>query len=107
MTDSGDMQASSVRRARVTNPVGMHARPAGRFVAMARAFDARIRVRCRGEEVDGGSILSLLMLEAVAGTELEIVAEGVDAAAAVEALGRLIDGGFDEADSYDGRGARG
>ena len=67
------------RRVKVRNPMGMHARPAGRFVDLARGFDAKIRVRCRGEEVDGHSILSLLMLEAVVGTELEIIGQGDDA----------------------------
>lgn len=95
------------RRVQVRNPMGMHARPAGRFVELARTFDARVRVRCRGEEVDGGSILSLLMLEATSGTELELVAQGNDAVAAVDALAALVASGFDEAQSYDGRGARG
>lgn len=94
-------------RAKVCNPMGMHARPAGRFVELAGQFESRVRVRCRGEDVDGHSILSLLMLEAVHGTELTIAAEGGDADAAVAALVGLVESGFGEAESYDGRGARG
>lgn len=101
------MSAPASRRLKVRNPMGLHARPAGRFVAVVQAHDARVRVRCRGDEVDGASILSLLMLEATAGTELEVSATGPDAEAVVEALAALCEGGFEEPDSYDGRGARG
>ncbi len=95
------------RRVRVVNPMGMHARPAGRFVELARGFDARVRVGCRGEEVDGRSILSLLMLEAVKGTELVLRARGPEADEAASALAALVAAGFDERWSWDGRGARG
>ncbi len=95
------------RRARIVNPRGMHARPAGRFVALARQFSARVRVRCRGEEVDGRSILSLLMLEAVQGTDLVLVARGPGADEALDALAELIAQGFDEQWSWESRGARG
>ena len=95
------------RRVRIVNPRGMHARPAGRFVALSRQFVARIRVRCRGEEVDGRSILSLLMLEAVQGTDLVLVARGPDADEALDALAELIAQGFDEQWSWESRGARG
>jgi len=94
-------------RAKVRNPMGMHARPAGRFVELAGRFASRVRVRCRGEDVDGHSILSLLMLEAVQGTELILVADGPDADEALAALVGLVEAGFGEAESYDGRGARG
>jgi phosphocarrier protein len=62
---------------------------------MAKRFEAQIEVaRAEGEEdwVDGRSILSLLSLAAGRGTRLRIRAEGSDAAAAVEALGQLIEG---------------
>lgn len=95
------------KQCKVVNPMGMHARPAGRFVELAKRFDARVRVAVRGDEVDGLSILSLLMLEAVRGTTVQIKAQGVDAEAAVEALSQLIENGFDERWSWDGRGARG
>ena len=87
--------------------MGMHARPAGKFVALQHNFEARVRVSRRGEEVDGGSILSLLMLEAVRGTELLILTSGEDADAALDALVTLVENGFEEMDSFDGRGARG
>lgn len=101
---AGDWQTEKVR---VLNPMGMHARPAGRFVALVQSFDARVRVTCRGEDVDGSSILSLLMLEAVKGTELQIKASGPQGAEALAALVQLVAGGFEEIESFDGRGARG
>ena len=71
--------------------LGLHARPAGRFVAMAGSFSAEIEV-ARGEEwVSGLSVLSLLSLAAGKGTRLRIRAVGDDAAAAVEALGALLE----------------
>jgi phosphotransferase system HPr (HPr) family protein len=71
--------------------LGLHARPASQFVALAARFRSTIQVG-RGEEwVDGRSILSLLSLAAARGTALRIRAEGEDAAEAVEALGRLLE----------------
>ena len=75
--------------------LGLHARPAGLFVMMAKRFEAHIEVaRAEGEVdwVDGRSILSLLSLAAGRGTRLRIRAEGRDAAAAVDALGQLLEG---------------
>lgn len=77
----------------VKGELGLHARPAGQFVALAMRFESEIQV-ARGEEwVDGRSILSLLSLAASRGTTLRVRAEGPDAAEAVAALGRLIESG--------------
>jgi len=77
----------------VRSELGLHARPASQFVALATRFRAAIHVG-RGEEwVDGRSILSLLSLAAGRGTALRIRAEGEDAAEAVAALGRLLEQG--------------
>ncbi len=75
--------------------LGLHARPAGVFVMIAKRFAAQIEVaRAEGSDdwVDGRSILSLLSLAAGRGTRLRVRAEGSDAADAVEALGRLLEG---------------
>ena len=75
--------------------LGLHARPAGIFVMTAKRFAAQIEVaRVEGGDdwVDGRSILSLLSLAAGRGTRLRVRAEGEDAADAVEALGRLLEG---------------
>ena len=75
--------------------LGLHARPAGMFVMIAKRFSATIAVaRAEGSEdwVDGRSILSLLSLAASRGTRLRVRAVGSDAAEAVETLGALIEG---------------
>jgi phosphocarrier protein len=75
--------------------LGLHARPAGMFVMIAKRFEAHVEVaRAEGGDdwVDGRSILSLLSLAAGRGTRLRVRAQGADAADAVEALGRLLEG---------------
>jgi phosphocarrier protein HPr len=75
--------------------LGLHARPAGMFVMIAKRFAAQIEVaRAEGSDdwVDGRSILSLLSLAASRGTRLRVRAVGSDAAEAVETLGALIEG---------------
>lgn len=71
--------------------LGLHARPAGRFVALAGRFGSEIHVG-RGEEwVNGRSVLSLLSLAASRGTRLRVRAVGPDAREAVRALGELLE----------------
>jgi phosphotransferase system HPr (HPr) family protein len=76
----------------VQGELGLHARPAGRFVTLAGRFQSEISVSRDDEEewVSGRSVLSMLSLAAGNGTLLRIRAEGVDAAEAVAALGRLL-----------------
>lgn len=74
----------------------MHARAAARFVHAASAFRAKITVSRSEKTMDGKSILGLLLLAAALGAEIEIAAEGVDEAAAVEALSSLVENGFGE-----------
>jgi phosphocarrier protein HPr len=81
----------------VANPLGLHARAAARFVHTAGAFSSRIRVRCGEREMDGKSIMGLLLLAAAQGTMITIVAEGPDEAEALAALKTLVERGFEEA----------
>ena len=90
--------------------LGLHARPAGMFVMIAKRFAASIEVaRAEGSDdwVDGRSILSLLSLAAGRGTRLRVRAEGADAAHAVETLGALLEGREADPESAAGRGAAG
>ncbi len=86
------------RRVSIVNRLGLHARAAARLVRAASVFKSALRV----ERVDGSagadakSILSVLMLAASRGTELRVVAEGIDEAAALDAVCELIKGGFGE-----------
>jgi len=80
----------------ILNPLGMHARAAAKFVHTAGGFAARIRV-ARGErEVDGKSIMGLLLLAAAHGTRIRISADGADEEQAIAALCALVERGFDE-----------
>jgi phosphocarrier protein HPr len=81
----------------ITNPLGMHARAAARFVHAASAFQSRIRVARGNREMDGKSIMGLLLLAAAQGTSVTITADGVDELDAIAALRSLIERGFDEA----------
>jgi len=78
----------------VTRELGLHARPAGRFVALAARFQSHIQVARadRDDEwVNGRSVLSLLSLGATRGTRLRVRAEGPDSAEALLALGRILE----------------
>ena len=83
----------------ISNRLGLHARPAMCFVDAANQFASSITVARGGgggQSVDGKSIMQMMMLAATKGTELEIIAEGADAAKACEVLKKLVEGGFDE-----------
>lgn len=86
----------------ITNELGLHARPAARFVECAGGFDAKITVTKDGETVPGTSIMGLLMFGAGPGTELEVRAEGPDAAAALDALETLVKSGLGDKPVPDG-----
>ena len=88
MSDATEIEGEFV----VGYELGLHARPAGRFVALAGRFSSEVSVGRNGEWVSGRSVLSLLSLAAGRGTKLCIRAVGDDARDAVEALGRLIEG---------------
>jgi phosphocarrier protein len=80
----------------IRNQLGLHARPATLIVDTASAFTSDVKVIRDGEEVDGKSIMHIMMLAATRGTELEIVCEGHDAEPCLAALVDLIHRGFDE-----------
>lgn len=84
------------REVEIVNRAGMHARPAAEFVKLAGRFAAHIRVEKDGLEVNGKSIMGVLMLAAEHGSRLRLVAEGTDAEDAVEALSDLVVRGFEE-----------
>jgi len=80
----------------ITNTLGMHARAAARFVHAAGAFQSRVTVSRGGHGVDGKSILGILLLAAGRGCEVDVSAEGVDEAEALDALCALVASGFGE-----------
>ena len=80
----------------IINKLGIHARPAAQFVKLASKFDADIVVEKDGEEVDGKSILGLMMLAVGHGSKITITAEGKDEQEALNALEDLISRKFEE-----------
>lgn len=81
----------------IINNAGLHARAASRLVALTSTFAADIKVG-HDKMIDGKSILSLMMLAAVKGTELNIEADGPDEEQAVKAILALISDRFGEGD---------
>ena len=86
----------TTRRVTVVNPLGVHARAAAKFVHLATRFQARVRVARDLREMDGKSIMGILLLAAARGTMLTISADGVDEEDAVTALTALVESGFGE-----------
>ncbi len=80
----------------IVNRAGMHARPASEFVRLAGTFQSEVRVEKDGLEVNGKSIMGVLMLAAECGSTLTIRVEGPDAAEALLALSDLVRRGFEE-----------
>jgi phosphocarrier protein HPr len=80
----------------LTNKTGLHARPAGAFVKMAKQFQSDIKVLHNGKEANAKSILSVLSLGAENGAAIGLKAEGADAQPALDALAQLITEKFGE-----------
>jgi phosphocarrier protein HPr len=84
------------RSIEIKNKLGLHARAAAKFVHMASRFKAEVKVRKGEEEVDGKSILGILLLAAGRGSTILVKADGEDERDALDAIEKLIDGKFDE-----------
>ena len=74
----------------------MHARAAAKFVHLATRYESHVRVRRDGREMDGKSIMGVLLLAAAFGSSITISAEGIDEREAVAALVELVQSGFGE-----------
>lgn len=80
----------------VNNKLGIHARPAAQFVKTTSNFSCDVRVEKDEEEVDGKSIMGLMMLAAGHGSVLKVTAEGDDAEEALKAVADLVNSNFEE-----------
>jgi phosphocarrier protein HPr len=91
---------NAVRESRVTirNKLGLHARPAAQFVKLSSSFASDVFVSRDDIEVNGKSIMGVMMLAAEQGSTLTIRTEGADADAALDQLVALVQRGFDEDD---------
>jgi len=80
----------------IVNKLGLHARAASKFVSTSSAYTCQVQVGYNGRRVDGKSIMSVMMLAAGQGSELEISFDGDDEQEACQALCALINNYFDE-----------
>ena len=83
-------------RLKILNEKGLHARAAAKFVELVDTFDVSLVVKKDNLEASGDSIMGLLMLAASKGTEIELVASGLEAAETLSALSDLITNLFGE-----------
>jgi phosphocarrier protein HPr len=84
------------REVEIVNPLGLHARAAAKFVRLASQYACSVRVAKGPRELDGKSILGLLLLGAARGSVIVIRTDGADAAEAADALAALVADGFGE-----------
>ena len=82
----------------IINKLGLHARAAAKLVSLATRYKSDIKLAKNSVEVNGKSILGVMMLAASLNTALELIADGPDEAEAIEALEDLINRRFDEAE---------
>jgi phosphocarrier protein HPr len=80
----------------IVNKLGLHARAAAKFVTLASSFASDIKLTRNGQEVNGKSIMGVMMLAASKGTEVTLIAEGTDEFDAVNKLSELIAQRFGE-----------
>ncbi len=80
----------------ICNSVGLHARPATFFVQKANSFKSSIWVEKEDCRVNAKSLLGVLSLGISKGTEIKLIADGVDENSAIDGLAELIDGEFGE-----------
>lgn len=82
----------------ICNKRGLHARASAKFVKCAESYQARISVSRDGQTVGGTSIMGLMMLAALPGCRISVVAEGPEADVALQALAELVEDRFGEED---------
>jgi phosphocarrier protein len=80
----------------IINKLGLHARAAAKLVSTTTAFSSKVKIAFGGKEIDGKSIMSVMMLAASKGCEISIKTDGDDEQAAMDAIINLINNRFDE-----------
>jgi phosphocarrier protein len=84
------------RTVTIVNKLGLHARAAAKFVTLAASFASDIRLARNGQEVNGKSIMGVMMLAASRGTDLTLIASGDDENEAIDRLAELVEQRFGE-----------
>lgn len=82
----------------IINKLGLHARAAAKFVTQASLFESDINVKRNNLNVNGKSIMGVMMLAAAKGSEVELIIDGADEAQAMQSLLELIANRFGEAE---------
>ncbi|MBR2592824.1 MAG: HPr family phosphocarrier protein [Oscillospiraceae bacterium] len=85
-----------VKEVTVENQVGLHARPATFFIQKANEYKCALWVEKDERRVNAKSLLGVLSLGIVGGTTIQLIADGVDEAEAIDGLVKLIESGFNE-----------
>jgi len=86
------------RQITIINKLGLHARAAAKLVNTASAHAAEVLIRKNGQEINGKSIMGVMMLAASCGTQIELITNGADEQQAMEALVALIEDRFGESE---------
>jgi phosphotransferase system HPr (HPr) family protein len=81
---------------RLTNPAGLHARPAAMFTMTASGFGCDVQVEKNGKSVNGKSVIKLISLDCRAGDSITITTQGVDEEAALDKLVSMVESGLSE-----------
>lgn len=81
---------------KITNPTGLHARPAAQFVQTAASFSSKVTIAANHKTADAKSILAVMSMGLGCGTELTVTVDGPDEQACLDALVALIKGNFGE-----------
>lgn len=84
------------KQLQIKNPQGLHARPAALFCKAATAFDSEIKLSKDGIEVNGKSVMGVMMLAAEYESIIDVIIDGQDEADAWDALSQLVERNFDE-----------
>jgi phosphocarrier protein len=84
------------RKVTIVNKLGLHARAAAKLVTLASSFVSDVKLARNGKEVNGKSIMGVMMLAASKGTEICLIADGDDEHEAIEKLTELIENRFGE-----------
>ena len=80
----------------IINKLGLHARAAAKFVTCASRYTSEVKVKFKGREVNGKSIMGVMMLAAAKGSKLTLMVKGDDEQDATSALEELIENRFEE-----------
>ncbi len=91
-----DPSSQASKNLKIQNELGLHARAAAQFVKIASRFRSEVTVRRDSQEVNGKSIMGILMLAAAKGTQIQITVRGEDSSETLQALSELVENKFGE-----------